>query len=77
MSPALPVLNARDVLRALRRAGFVEKRISGSHYVLAHRDDAKRMVTVPYHGARNLKPGTLRNIVRQTGFTVDEFRKLL
>jgi predicted RNA binding protein YcfA (HicA-like mRNA interferase family) len=29
------------------------------------------------HGNRDLKPGTLRAIIRQAGFTVDEFRDLL
>jgi predicted RNA binding protein YcfA (HicA-like mRNA interferase family) len=74
---ALPALNARDVLRALAKAGFVQKRVSGSHYILAHRDDPSRMVTVPHHGARDLKRGTVRNIVRQSGFTMQEFRRLL
>jgi predicted RNA binding protein YcfA (HicA-like mRNA interferase family) len=73
----LPVVQANDVLRALRRAGFVEKRVSGSHHILAHRDDPARAVTVPVHGARDLKPGTLRAIIRQAGLTVDEFSALL
>jgi predicted RNA binding protein YcfA (HicA-like mRNA interferase family) len=77
MSGPLPVLNARDVLRALRKAGFVDKRVSGSHYLLAHRDDPARAVTVPYHGARDLKPGTLRSIIRQAGFSIEDFRKFL
>lgn len=77
MSDGLPVLRARDVLRALRKAGFVEKRVSGSHYLLAHPSDPGRAVTVPYHGTRDLKPGTLRSIIRQAGLTVEEFRALL
>jgi len=61
----------------LRRAGFVVNRIVGSHHVLTHAADPTRTVTVPFHGARSLKPGTLRNIIRQAGLTVDEFRELL
>lgn len=40
-------------------------------------DVPRRSVTVPSHGFRSLKPGTLRSIIRQTGLTVGEFRSLL
>ena len=77
MTGRLPVLTARDVLRALRKAGFVEKRVSGNHYLLVHATEPSRAVTVPYHRSRDLKPGTIRSIIRQAGFTVDEFRDFL
>ncbi|HQZ14070.1 MULTISPECIES: type II toxin-antitoxin system HicA family toxin [Bradyrhizobium] len=34
-------------------------------------------MTVPVHAGRDLKPGTLRSIIRQTGLTVEEFTELL
>ena len=77
MSPRLPVVNARQAIGALLRAGFVVERIAGSHHIMAHPDDPTRAVTVPFHGARDLKPGTLRSIIRQARLTVDEFRALL
>jgi predicted RNA binding protein YcfA (HicA-like mRNA interferase family) len=52
MSPGLPDANARQVLAALRRAGFVVNRVVGSHHVLTHPTDPARTVTVPFHGAR-------------------------
>jgi predicted RNA binding protein YcfA (HicA-like mRNA interferase family) len=52
-------------------------RIVGSHHVLKHPEDARRTVIVPVHAGRNLKRGTLRSIIRQAGFTVQEFAKLL
>ena len=73
----LPVISGKDVVRALARAGFTVDRIVGSHHVLAHPDDPMRAVTVPVHANRDLKPGTLRSIIRQTGFTVEEFTDLL
>ena len=36
-----------------------------------------RTVTVPVHAGRDLKPGTLRSIIRQTSLTVEEFVELL
>jgi len=73
----LPVVNGRRVIQALRRAGFVVDRIVGSHHVLAYPGDPTRTVTVPVHSGRDLKPGTLRAIIRQAGFTVEEFAELL
>ena len=77
MTQRLPVATAREVLAALRRAGFVVDRVAGSHYILAHPDNPASAVTVPFHGSHSLKPGTLRNIIRQSGLTVEEFRALL
>jgi predicted RNA binding protein YcfA (HicA-like mRNA interferase family) len=72
----LPALTARDVVRALERAGFVGTRQSGSHYRLIHATDPARKVTVPVHTG-DLKRGTLRAIIAQAGFTVEEFIALL
>jgi predicted RNA binding protein YcfA (HicA-like mRNA interferase family) len=77
MSPRLPTVTGRQVLRALERVGFIVDRVVGSHHILAHPEDPRRAVTVPVHGARDLKPGTLRNIIRQAGLTIEEFRGLL
>lgn len=73
----LPVVSGGVVIRALTRAGFRVDRIVGSHHVLVFPDDPTRTVVVPVHGNRDLKPGTLRAIIRQAGFSVEEFRELL
>ena len=72
MNERLPALTARDVIRALGRAGFVISRTSGSHCRLIHGGDPARKVTVPVHGG-DLKRGTLRAIIAQAGMTVAEF----
>jgi predicted RNA binding protein YcfA (HicA-like mRNA interferase family) len=73
----LPVVSGSRAVRALTKAGFVLDRIVGSHHVLVHAANPFRTVTVPVHAGRDLKPGTLRAIIRQAGFTVEEFRDLL
>ena len=73
----LPVATGREVVRALERAGFVVDRVAGSHHVMTYRSDPRRTVSVPVRGNRELKRGTLRSIIRQAGFSVDEFGKLL
>jgi predicted RNA binding protein YcfA (HicA-like mRNA interferase family) len=76
MNGRLPALTARDLIRALERAGFVVSRQSGSHCRLIHAANPARKVTVPVHSG-DLKRGTLRGIIAQAGLTVDEFMALL
>jgi predicted RNA binding protein YcfA (HicA-like mRNA interferase family) len=73
----LPVVSGTAVLRVLKHAGFNVNRIAGSHHVMVFPGDPTRTVTVPVHSGRDLKPGTLRSIIRQAGFSVEEFNELL
>jgi predicted RNA binding protein YcfA (HicA-like mRNA interferase family) len=73
----LPVIGGREVVRALTKAGFVVDRIAGSHHLMVFPGDPTRTVTVPVHAGRDLKPGTLRSIIRQTRLTVEEFSEFL
>jgi predicted RNA binding protein YcfA (HicA-like mRNA interferase family) len=77
MTGRLPSLKAREVMRALERAGFVHVRSKGSHRVYQHRDDATRRTIVADHGGKDVPRGTLRAIIDQAGFTVEEFIDLL
>ena len=77
MTDRLPALGGRQVVRALQRAGFVVVRTRGSHNVLARPGEPGRAAIVPVYGNRDLKPGTIRSIIRQSGLSVSEFRDLL
>ena len=74
MSPKLPQLKAKDVHKILLKANFALFRQKGSH---AHYKHSKNQswVTVPVH-SKPLKKGTLRNIIRQSGLSVEEFLRL-
>ncbi len=69
MSGKLPPFKAAEVIRILERNGF--RPITGrkKHRIYT---DGNHIVPVPFH-RRDLKPGTLRSIIRLTGWTVDEF----
>jgi predicted RNA binding protein YcfA (HicA-like mRNA interferase family) len=71
----LPSVRPSDVVAALKRAGFVEKRQKGSHVILVH-ERQRRMTVVALHG-RDLPMPTLREVLKQAGITEDEFVKLL
>jgi predicted RNA binding protein YcfA (HicA-like mRNA interferase family) len=73
----LPAVNGKRVIQALTKEGFTLNRVVGSHHVMTYPGDQKRTVTVPVHAGRDLKPGTLRSIIRQAGLSVDEFVELL
>ncbi len=73
----LPAVNARRVIAALQRAGFVIDRTSGSHCVVVLPRDRSRWAVVPKHGPADLRPGTLKSILRQAGLSVEEFIALL
>ncbi len=74
--PPLPRVTGRDVLRALRRMGWVVVAQRGSHTQLRHPSRGGR-VTVPIHAGETIGPGLLRSILAQAGITADEFRAAL
>jgi predicted RNA binding protein YcfA (HicA-like mRNA interferase family) len=76
MSGRLPVLTGRKVIKALEQADFLVHHTTGSHVILRHSIDLARRVTVPTHN-RDLKPGALRQIIKQGGLSVEEFNELL
>lgn len=71
--PKLPVLKPREIIRTLERAGFVFERQKGSHRIYI-KDG--RGVTVPYH-SKDLRLGTVKHIIKQSGLELKEFLKLL
>jgi predicted RNA binding protein YcfA (HicA-like mRNA interferase family) len=76
MNPKLPVVSGRQVVRALERVGYRVVRQRGSHIRLRDESDPNHLpVTVPDH--RTLKPGLLRQILRDANLTVEEFVDLL
>jgi predicted RNA binding protein YcfA (HicA-like mRNA interferase family) len=75
MSPALPSVTGREVVKALASAGFQQVSSKGSHLKLVHPDG--RRTVVPMHGGRDIPRGTVASILRQAGLTPAEFAGLL
>lgn len=59
----MPQVTARDLVRFLRSQGFIEDRQSGS-------------VTIPIHTGADIGRGLAVRILKDAGFTVDEFVRL-
>lgn len=68
--PKLPVIRPRELVRALQKLGFLEKRQKGSHLIMVHEGKNKQIV-IPIHN-KPLKKGTLAAILRQGEIKVDD-----
>jgi predicted RNA binding protein YcfA (HicA-like mRNA interferase family) len=67
----LPRLRGREVIAALRRAGFVVARSKGSHHFLRHPDG--RRTVVPVHAGETLGSGLLVKILKDAEMEAEEF----
>jgi predicted RNA binding protein YcfA (HicA-like mRNA interferase family) len=75
MLARLPSVPAKEIVRALERAGFHFERQKGSHVTL--RNPATRRTTVvPMHGGE-FPRWLLKRIIKEAGLTEDEFRDYL
>ena len=59
-------LTAREVEKHLKAAGFTKDRTEGSHHIWVN-DNKGISVSVPHHGNRPLKQGTLIGIFNACG----------
>jgi predicted RNA binding protein YcfA (HicA-like mRNA interferase family) len=71
----MPAVRDSDVVKVLKRAGFIETRQKGSHVILWN--EAKRLRTVVALHARDIPGPTLKQILKQAGLTEQEFLELL
>ncbi len=71
----LPVVGWKETVRALKKAGFAVVRQRGSHVILKRQGYAFLVAVLCHPG--DLATGTLRQIVSDSGLTVDEFAALL
>jgi predicted RNA binding protein YcfA (HicA-like mRNA interferase family) len=66
--------SGREIVKALRRQGFVVDHQRGSHIFL-HNLARNLSVTVPLH--KEVKKGTLNSILKKVGLTLEDLKDLL
>ena len=72
----LPVLNFKDVIKALEKDGFRFISQKGSHIKFKKKINSRELIViVPRHN--EIKRGTLKAILRQAEMTTDYFVSLL
>jgi len=70
----LPTVSGKEVVKRLGKAGFNFTRRKGSHMILRRERPTKITISIPDH--KELKKGTLKNILRQANITIEEFERL-
>jgi len=72
----LPRLSGKEVIKALKKAGFIEVRQRGSHVIMIKQTANEKIpLVVPMH--REIDTGMLLEIIRQSKMNRDEFLGLL
>jgi len=72
--PKLPAVSGRQAVSAFQGAGFDVARRRGGHIIMT-KPSHPAALSVPDHV--QLRPGTLRALIRKAGLTVEEFTGLL
>lgn len=70
--PDLPSITGAEAIKAFEKCGFSVARINGSHHIMK-KDGQPSNLTVPVHGSKCIKRGTLRSLIRGAGLTVSKF----
>jgi len=61
----------QQIIRILKRIGFVHKRTKGSHFIFQH-PITKRRIIVPFHN-KDLPKGTLHSIIKSADLSEENF----
>ncbi len=72
----LPVVTGDKVVKAFSKAGWIAVRQRGS-YVIMIKENSVVTLSIPVHHKKTVKRGTLRDLIRDAGLTVEVFCELL
>jgi predicted RNA binding protein YcfA (HicA-like mRNA interferase family) len=72
---SVPSLTGKELLSALKKAGFVLLRVKGSHHFLHHHDG--RSTVVPVHSGETIGPGLFAKILRDCDLSREQFQNFI
>lgn len=72
---SFPSVTGKDLLLALKKAGFSLERVKGSHHFMQHTDG--RATVVPVHAGETIGPGLISKILRDCELSREQLQKLL
>jgi predicted RNA binding protein YcfA (HicA-like mRNA interferase family) len=73
MSSKLPSVNAKDLIRIIEKKGFIKVRQSGSHAIFKNNSGLR--TTVPIHSKKTIGKGLLKQIMRDTDISIEDFMR--
>jgi predicted RNA binding protein YcfA (HicA-like mRNA interferase family) len=59
-------MKSSELLRLIKKAGWVEIRQSGSHIILRHPDQKENLI-LPNHGSKEVSTGLANKLKKQAG----------
>ena len=65
-----------DVVKAFQRAGWKITRVRSSHIIL-EKEGFVATLSVPVHKGKNVKKGTLRELIKDAELSVEEFLRFI
>jgi predicted RNA binding protein YcfA (HicA-like mRNA interferase family) len=68
----LPSVTGRQAISVFEQHGFEVVRVCGSHHIMK-KTGHRFVLSVPLHGNRAIKRGTLRGLISAAGITIEEF----
>lgn len=71
----LPILKAKELIKALNKMGFSEFHRVGSHAQFKH--SCGKKITIPIHQGKDIPRGILKAILRDIEISPKEFIKFL
>ncbi len=69
----LSIISDKDMIKLLKKIGFIEIRQKGSHNFFYHNDG--RTTVIPVHG-KDLKRGLIKGILKDVNITSEEYEKV-
>jgi len=70
-----PRVRGRELIAALKKAGFIVSRTKGSHHFLKHCDG--RATVVPVHAGETIGPGLYNKILRDADLSNEDILRIL
>ena len=70
----MPTFKPKEVVKILKKLGFIEKRQSGSHLIM-YNSELEKIIPVPMH-TTDLKKGLVKGIIKQANSSEKEFLNL-
>ena len=67
-------LSYKDVIKKARKAGFILRRKTSGTHEIWWNEKTRNTCVIPHH--KEIKPGTLKSIIKQMGITEEQFINL-
>ena len=68
----IPAISGYRVVKTFEQLGFSVDRINGSHHIMK-KAGHQYLLSVPVHGNTAIKRGTLKGLIADSGYTLEQF----